>query len=70
MVRCGLIDLEVEAVAPIDANGRVRAKIHPPDKVASTDHLHIYGSKGRPLDANLRVVSPRAPEAHIPLQPQ
>lgn len=52
----------------VDGRGRVRAKIHPPDKVTPTNHLHVYDSKGLPLDANLKRVSPRSPGAHLPIQ--
>jgi RHS repeat-associated protein len=52
----------------IDDAGRVRAKIHPPDQVTPTNHLHIYDKAGRSLDVNLRPVSPRASGAHIPIQ--
>ena len=49
----------------VDKRGIVRAKIHPPDKVTSYHHLHIYDRKQVPLDKNLEHANPRSPEAHI-----
>ena len=40
----------------IDHKGRVRAKIHPPDGVTTTNHLHIYDSNGNSLNKVLEVV--------------
>jgi RHS repeat-associated protein len=50
-----------------DKAGRVRAKIHPPDKKTPTDHLHLYDSNGNSLNRNLEVVPRNDPAAHIPI---
>lgn len=52
----------------VDKQGRIRAKIHPPDKVTKDHHIHIFDSKGNPLDASLAKASRRSPDAHIPIQ--
>ena len=49
----------------VDRHGNVRAKIHPPDKVTTNEHLHIYDRSESPLDVNLNPVPPRDPVAHI-----
>ncbi len=49
-----------------DANGNVRMKIDPPDKVTKYDHVHIFDESGNPLDVNLNVVDRKSPDAHIP----
>ena len=54
-------------VEMVDKQGRVKAKFHPPDKKTTYDHLHIYDSKGNPLNTNLKIVERTSPEAHIPL---
>ena len=54
----------------VDADGNVRAKIHPPDKVTKTDHLHIQDEAGQSLDAAGNVVKPDSPDAHVPIQPK
>lgn len=48
-----------------DKKGRVRAQIHPPDKETKYDHLHIYDSKGKPLDQSLKVGKRKSPDVHI-----
>lgn len=52
----------------VDKHGNVRAKIHPPDKVTTYDHLHIYDRSRMPLNTNLKPVSPRDPAAHIEIR--
>ncbi|UFT99584.1 hypothetical protein KO561_00980 [Radiobacillus kanasensis] len=49
-----------------DANGNVRMKIDPPDKVTKYDHDHIFDESGNPIDVNLNVVDRKSPDAHIP----
>jgi hypothetical protein len=49
----------------VDRRGNVRVKIHPPDKRTKYDHMHIYDSKGNPLDKNLNRVNRRSEDAHI-----
>jgi hypothetical protein len=68
------IGLQVKGSSPdgrfmefIDSQTRVRAKIHPPDKVTSYDHLHIYDKSGNSLDKVLNIVSSKSPDAHIPI---
>ena len=51
-----------------DKLGRVRVKIHPPDKSTSYHHVHLYDSKGRSLDSNLASVFYKSPDAHIEVQ--
>ena len=52
----------------VDSQGRLRAKIHPPDSVTPTHHLHIYNKDGESLNSALDVVTRRSPEGHIPIQ--
>lgn len=52
----------------IDHKGRVRAKIHPPDGVTTTNHLHIYDSNGKSLNKVLEAVKKTSPDAHMPIQ--
>jgi hypothetical protein len=52
----------------VDHQGRVRAKIHPPDGVTTTNHLHIYDSEGNSLNKVLEIVSKTSSDAHIPIQ--
>jgi hypothetical protein len=49
----------------IDQAGRVRAKLHPPDKVTKYHHLHLYSRKGRPLTRSLLDTTADSPAAHI-----
>lgn len=49
-----------------DANGNVRMKIDPPDKVTKYDHVHLFDESGNPIDVNLNVVDRKSPDAHIP----
>ena len=52
----------------VDDVGRVRAKIHPPDKVTPMHHLHLYDEAGNSLDVTLHPVLPTSPAAHIPVR--
>ena len=57
----------------IDHKGRVRAKIHPPDKVGTPyHHLHIYDQNGTPLNGVLGKLTGKkghkSPDAHIPIK--
>ncbi|MEC0242868.1 WXG100 family type VII secretion target [Paenibacillus dokdonensis] len=49
-----------------DANGNVRMKIDPPDKVTKYDHVHLFDESGNPIDVNLNVVDRKSLDAHIP----
>lgn len=49
-----------------DANGNIRMKIDPPDKVTKYDHVHLFDESGNPIDVNLNVVDRKSPNAHIP----
>ncbi|WP_242069479.1 contractile injection system protein, VgrG/Pvc8 family, partial [Paenibacillus dendritiformis] len=49
-----------------DANGNIRMKIDPPDKVTKYDHVHLFDESGNPIDVNLNVVDRKSPDAHIP----
>ena len=49
----------------IDKEGRLRAKIHPPDKITKYNHLHLYDECGNSLNSKLKKVSSRSIEAHI-----
>ncbi len=48
-----------------DRFGNLRAKIHPSDRVTQYPHLHVYDSKGHPLNKQLQVVNKRSPDSHI-----
>jgi hypothetical protein len=48
-----------------DANGNIRMRIDPPDKVTKYDHAHLYNEKGESLDINGNVVNYKDPSAHI-----
>ncbi len=52
----------------VDASGRVRVKIHPPDKVTTYDHVHLYDGQGRPLNQGLKPDNTRSPATHIPIK--
>lgn len=52
-----------------DKLGSTRVKIHPPDRVTSFSHMHIYDKIGRSLDLRLGLASRRSPEAHIKIKP-
>lgn len=56
----------------VDHKGRLRAKIHPPDKATKNHHLHIYDKEGRPMTNALEVITGkkgyRSPDAHIPIK--
>ncbi|MDQ0087484.1 uncharacterized protein YukE [Paenibacillus anaericanus] len=49
-----------------DANGTIRMRIDPPDKLTKYDHVHLFDENKNPLDINGNVVSPKSPDAHIP----
>ncbi|MFD3259540.1 RHS repeat-associated core domain-containing protein [Paenibacillus lentus] len=49
-----------------DANGTIRMRIDPPDKVTKYDHVHLYDGNKNPLDINGNIVNPKSPDAHIP----
>ncbi|MCY9704195.1 polymorphic toxin-type HINT domain-containing protein, partial [Paenibacillus alvei] len=48
-----------------DANGLIRMRIDPPDKVTKFDHVHLYDEKGNSLDINGKIVEQKSPDAHI-----
>ncbi|WP_432748259.1 hypothetical protein [Pectinatus frisingensis] len=50
-----------------DAEGNIRMRIDPPDKVTNYDHVHLYDENGKPLDVNLNIVDRKSPDAHIPI---
>ena len=56
----------------VDHKGRLRAKIHPPDKATKNHHLHIYDKDGNPMTSALEVITGKkgykSPDAHIPIQ--
>jgi hypothetical protein len=49
----------------VDSKGRTRIKIHPADPQTLHSHMHIYDSKGNPLDKNLKTGSRRSSDVHI-----
>ncbi len=51
-----------------DGNGRIRIRIDPPDAKTPYPHKHVYAPDGTPLDVNGKPVSPKSPDAHIPLK--
>ena len=51
-----------------DAEGNIRMRIDPPDKVTNYDHVHLYDETGNPLDVNLNIVDRKSPDAHIPIE--
>ena len=51
-----------------DANGNIRVRIDPPDAKTSYPHKHLYDELGNSLDVNGNIVSPKNPDAHIPLK--
>ncbi|WP_019555600.1 hypothetical protein [Propionispira raffinosivorans] len=50
-----------------DADGNIRMRIDPPDKVTNYDHVHLYDENGKPLDVNLNIIDRKNPDAHIPI---
>lgn len=52
-----------------DANGVIRMRIDPPDAVTNYKHIHLYDANKNPLDINGNIVSPKSPDAHIPIKP-
>jgi hypothetical protein len=51
-----------------DANGNIRVRIDPPDAKTPYPHKHLYDEAGKSLDINGTIVSPKSPDAHIPLK--
>ncbi|MGB8451363.1 MAG: hypothetical protein WCD89_03435 [Anaerocolumna sp.] len=51
-----------------DANGNIRVRIDPPDAKTPYPHKHLYDEAGNSLDINGNNVSPKSPDAHIPLK--
>lgn len=51
-----------------DANGNIRVRIDPPDAKTPYPHKHLYDEAGNSLDINGNIVSPKSPDAHIPLK--
>ncbi|NGX56370.1 MAG: tRNA3(Ser)-specific nuclease WapA [Candidatus Anoxychlamydiales bacterium] len=49
----------------MDKNERIRAKIHPPDKVTKYNHLHLYDKKGNALNAEFKKTNRKSFESHI-----
>jgi hypothetical protein len=49
----------------VDKNARVRAKIHPPDKVTKYNHLHLFDKKGNALNAEFKKTNRKSFESHI-----
>ena len=47
-------------------NGKYRIRIDPPDKVTKYPHMHILDREGNTLDIDGNIVSPNAPDGHIP----
>ena len=56
----------------VDHKGRLRAKIHPPDKATKHHHLHIYTHDGKPMTSALETIAGKkgykSPDAHIPIK--
>jgi len=51
-----------------DENGKIRIRLDPPDNATPYNHKHLYEADGNSLDANGNIVSPKSPDAHIPLK--
>ena len=49
----------------VDKKGRIRAKIHPPDKITNFNHLHLYDEKGNALNSKFKIAHSRSSGAHI-----
>ncbi len=58
----------LEFIKKGDIQEKVRAKIHPPDGVTLTNHLHIYDKNGNSLNKFLKVVSHKSKDAHIEIE--
>ena len=52
----------------VDREGRVRAKIHPSDKVTNYNHLHLYDKYGNSLNSNMKKVPKNSVDAHIKIK--
>ena len=49
-----------------DADGDIRIRIDPPDKVTQYPHVHAYDSVGNLLDSVGNIVDRKSPDGHIP----
>ena len=49
-----------------DADGYIRIRIDPPDKVTQYPHVHAYDSVGNLLDSAGNIVDRKSPDGHIP----
>ncbi len=49
-----------------DADGNIRVRIDPPDKVTNYPHVHAYDSSGNLLDSAGNIVDRKSPDGHIP----
>lgn len=49
-----------------DADGKIRIRIDPPDKVTNYPHVHAYDSDGNLLDSAGNIVDRKSPDGHIP----
>ena len=49
-----------------DADGNIRIRIDPPDKVTKYPHVHAYDSDGNLLDSAGNIVDRKSPDGHIP----
>ena len=50
----------------VDKGGRIRVKIHPPDKRTNFHHIHIYDKEANPLTASLEISERTSLDSHIP----
>ena len=49
-----------------DADGNIRIRIDPPDKVTNYPHVHAYDSDGNLLDSAGNIVDRKSPDGHMP----
>ncbi len=49
-----------------DADGNIRIRIDPPDKVTKYPHVHVYDRDGNLLDSAGNIVDRKSPDGHIP----
>lgn len=49
-----------------DADGNIRIRIDPPDKVTNYPHVHAYDSDGNLLDSDGNIMDRKSPDGHIP----
>ena len=49
-----------------DADGNIRIRIDPPDKITNYPHVHAYDSDGNLLDSAGNIVDRKSPDGHIP----